>query len=172
MRVSSSSAFILVPLLAGCADQWSPTRPSAVPASSVPVVYLEGEAGTGDGQVRDRSRASGEQTVHLGPDQHRLWAFDVGAQQATYALAVTYANGQEGPNETLHVAIDGRSVATFQNRDSGDSVDGWNLFVTDSAGTSTVAAGRHTLTLEVTDGDGCVDIDVVTLTRLAADRSE
>ena len=127
MRVSSSSAFILVPLLAGCADQSSPTRPSAVPASSVPVVYLEGEAGTGDGQVRDRSRASGEQTVHLGPDDHR---------------------------------------------DSGDSVYGWNLFVTDSAGTSTVAAGRHTLTLEVTGGDGCVEIDVVTLTSFAADRSE
>ena len=47
--------------------------------------------------------------------------------------------------------------------DSGDSVEGWNLFVTDPAGTSTLGPGNHTLTLDVTGGDGCVEIDVVTL---------
>ena len=155
---------MLVPLLAACAGPLSPTQPSAAAASSLPVVSLEGEIGTGDGQVRDRSRASGGQTVHLGSDDHRRWTFGVGAQQATYALAVTYANGQYGPNETLHVVVDGSPVATFQNRDSGDDVEGWNRFVTDPSGTITVGAGRHTLTLEVTGGDGCVEIDVLTLT--------
>src|SRR5207302_5283785 len=126
---------------------------------------LEGEAGSGDGQVRERSRASGGQTVHLGPGERRLWSFAVRPVQAEYSLAVTYSNGKEGPNEMIHVAVDGRPVAFFQNRDSGDSVEGWNLFVTDPAGTSTLGPGNHTLTLDVTGGDGCVEIDVVTLKR-------
>jgi hypothetical protein len=49
------------------------------------------------------------------------------------------------------------------NRDSGDAIEGWNLFVTDSAGASTLGFGMHALVLESTGGDGCVEIDRVTL---------
>src|SRR6185295_15669741 len=113
--------------------------------------------------LRLRSRASGGQTVHLAPGERRSWTFQVRATQMPYALAITYSNGQEGPNEIIHVAVDGSAVASFQNRDSGDAVEGWNLFVTDPAGTSTLAPGIHTLTLETTGGDGCVEIDFVTV---------
>jgi hypothetical protein len=157
------AAGILLPLFAACSNQPFPTQPSVAAAPSSTVVSLEGEAGSGDGQIRERSRASGGQTVHLGPGEHRLWTFGVGAVQAQYALAVTYSNGKEGPNEIIHVAVDGRPVISFQDRDSGDSVEGWNVFVTDPAGTSILGPGSHTLTLEVSGGDGCVEIDVVTL---------
>lgn len=158
------AACVLVPLFAACiSHQPLPTQPSIAAAPLAIVVALEGEAGSGDGQVRERSRASGGQTVHLGPGERRLWSFIVRPVQAEYSLAVTYSNGKEGPNEMIHVAVDDRPVASFQNRDSGDSVEGWNLFVTDPAGTSTLGPGNHTLTLDVTGGDGCVEIDVVTL---------
>ncbi len=128
-------------------------------------MQLEAEAGSGDGQVRYRSRASGEQTVHLAPGERRVWVFDIGGQEVRYSLSVTYANGQEGPNEVLHVSVDGVNVSTFQNRDSGDAIDGWNLFVTDAAGEPTLKSGSHTLALDVSGGDGCVEIDFVTLNR-------
>ena len=66
----------------------------------------------------------------------------------------------------IHVVVDGGAVASFQNRDSGDSVEGWNLFVTDAAGTWMPGRGTHTVTLDVTGGDGCVEIDFITLTRV------
>jgi hypothetical protein len=157
-------ACTLAPLFAACSGhQPLPTQPSVAPAPPATVVALEAEAGTGDGQVRERSRASGGHTVHLGPGERRVWSFSVLPAQAEYTVAVTYSNGKEGPNEMLHVAVDGRAVASFQDRDSGDSVEGWNLFVTDPAGTSMLGPGNHTLTLDVTGGDGCVEIDVLTL---------
>jgi hypothetical protein len=163
------AAWILVPLLAACGSQPLPTQPSVAVAPPVPVVppatavSLEGEAGTGDGQIVQRSRASDGRTVHLGPGERRLWTFDVRAASAHYALSVTYANGKEGPNEMISVTVDGTRVRSFQNRDSGDSVEGWNLFVTDPAGASTLGPGSHTVALEVSGGDGCVEVDVVTL---------
>jgi hypothetical protein len=162
-RLSALAAWILAPMLAGCSGHPSPMQPSVAVLSSAMVVSLEAEAGTGDGQIIERSRASGGQTVHVGPGEHRLWTFDVRAAQAPYALSVTYSNGKEGPNEVIGVTVDGMPVSSFQNRDSGDSTEGWNVFVTDPAGTSTLGPGSHTLMLEVTGGDGCVEIDVVTL---------
>src|SRR5262245_2882143 len=159
----SRSGWILVPLVAACGGHQLPTQPSVLSEPPATAVALEAEAGSGDGQVRERSRASGGLTVHLGPGERRSWTFALRAVQTQYALAVTYANGKEGPNETLHVAVDGKPVASFQDRDSGDSIEGWNLFVTDPAGTSTLGSGNHTLTLEVAGGDGCVEIDIVTL---------
>jgi hypothetical protein len=168
-RLFGLAAWILLPLLAACGSRVLPTQPSvaAVPpvmvVPSATAVSLEGEAGTGDGQIVQRSRASGGQTVHLGPGERRLWTFDVRAAQARYALSVTYANGKEGPNEVISVSVDGTSVRSFQNRDSGDSIEGWNLFVTDPAGASTLGPGSHTLSLGVSGGDGCVEVDFVTL---------
>jgi len=64
------------------------------------------------------------------------------------------------------MSLDGKMVSSFHNRDSGDSIDGWDEFVTDPAGTTTLGPGSHTLRLEVSGGDGCVEIDVATLSPL------
>lgn len=162
-RLFGLAAGILVPLLAACSAPQFPTLPSEVVVPSVTGVSLEAEVGNGDGQIRQRSRASGGQTVHLGPGEHRLWTFDVRTAQVQYALSVSYSNGKEGANEVIRVTVDGTLISVFQNRDSGDSVEGWNQFVTDPAGTTTLGPGRHTLRLEVSGGDGCVEIDVATL---------
>jgi hypothetical protein len=154
--------WILISLLAACSTRDLPVQPSPDPPAPVRV-SLEAEAGSGDGQVRERSRASGGQTVHLGPGERREWTFGVRDLQTGYAIALTYANGKEGPNETIQVNVDGGYVARFEDRDSGDSVEGWNLFVTDAAGDVTLGRGSHTLTIEVSGGDGCVEIDFVTL---------
>ena len=158
------AAWILLLLLAACSAQPIPTHPSVAVVPSETVLSLEAEAGSGDGQVIQRSRASGGQTVHVGPEERRLWRFDVRAVPGPYAVSVTYSNGEEGgPNEVISVTVDGTPVSTFQNRNSGDAIEGWNLFVTDPAGTSTLGPGSHILTLEVSGGDGCVEIDFVTL---------
>ena len=156
----------LIALLgAACADSPVLTQPSlsnaVVPAT---IVSLEGEEGAGDGVVRARSRASGGQTVHLGPGERRSWTFKIPAAPASYAVTVTYSNGQEGENEELDFRLDGALVGSFRNRDSGDAIEGWNQFVTDPAGRSTLGLGAHTLTIDVRGGDGCVEIDKVTIT--------
>jgi hypothetical protein len=163
IAVRHLAAWLLVPLLPACSAAPFPTQPSPAVVPSIGVVSLEAEAGQGDGQVRQRSRASGGLTVHLGPGEHRLWTFDVRATQVRFAFSISYSNGKEGENEVLNVTVDGRTVSSFQNRDSGDSVDGWDEFVTDPAGTTTLGPGSHTLRLEVSGGDGCVEIDVATL---------
>jgi hypothetical protein len=162
-RLFGLAAWILVPLLAACRAQPIPTQPSGVVVPSLTAVSLEAESGNGDGQVRQRSRASGGRTVHLGPGEHRLWTFDVRAAQVQYALTVSYSNGKEGANEIIRVTVDGTLISVFENRDSGDSVEGWNEFVTDPAGTTTLGPGTHTLRLDVSGGDGCVEIDVAIL---------
>ena len=168
-RLSPLALWILVPSLAACSAEAFPTQPSvamAPPVAVVPsatVVSLEAEAGSGDGQVVQRSRASGGGDGPSGSWGNRRWTFDVAAVQVPYAISVTYSNGKEGPNEVLSFTVDGTPVRSFENRDSGDSTEGWNVFVTDSAGTSTLGAGSHTLSLEVHGGDGCVEVDVVTL---------
>ena len=157
-------AGIVLPLmLTACSGQLSPTQPSTVTPALPASFTIEAEGGTGDGVLRERSRASQGRTVHLAPGEKRSWTFRVIADSTPYVLAVTYSNGQEGPNETLHVSVDGTPVATFLNRDSGDAIDGWNLFVTDPAGESTLGPGSHTLTLESSGGDGCVEIDLFTV---------
>jgi hypothetical protein len=158
---------ILVPLLPACSAVPLPTQPSpSVVAPSV--MQLEAEAGQGEGVVRSRSRASGGLTVHLAPGEYRLWTFDVGAAEVQFALSIAYSNGKEGENELLSVSVDGRALVSFQNRDSGDAVEGWNEFVSDPAGTVTLGPGRHTLRLESSGGDGCVEIDVAMLSRAPA----
>lgn len=140
----------------------APTQPSGTAALPAATMIFEGEAGIGDGQIHYRSRASGGQTIHLGPGERRWWTFATGGS-APYALAVRYSNGKEGENELITVTVDGKLTASFQDRDTGDSVEGWNTFVTDEAGTSTLRSGTHTVALEISGGDGCVEIDLVTL---------
>ena len=143
-------------------------QPSALAAPQPATVSLEGESGYGDGQVRQRSRASGGETVDLGPGERRVWTLDVRAAAMPYALSVTYSNGKEGENEVISVSVDGVLVSSFENRDSGDAIEGWNLFVTDPVGTSVVGPTTHTLTLDVRGGDGCVEIDKMTFTPASA----
>ena len=162
-RLPRAAAWILPILLTACGGQSFPTQPSAAGALPAAVIVLEGEPGSGDGHVVQRSRASSGQTIHLGPGERRRWTFAVSAEQAKYALSVTYSNGKEGENEHLTVTVDGATVSSFQDRDSGDSIEGWDVFVTDPAGTSTLRGGNHTLVLEVSGGDGCVEIDTITL---------
>jgi hypothetical protein len=145
---------------AACSGTPPPAQPSPAPIAAV---FLEAEAGRGDGQIVERSRASGGQTVHLGPGEQRQWPFAVNAAEARYDLSLTYSNGKGWQNEVISVSLDGTAVATFQNRDSADTDDAWNVFVTDPAGRSMLGRGNHTLTLGVAGGDGCVEIDIVTL---------
>lgn len=168
VRLSRVALWIVPVLLTACGGQSLPTQPSAIGTQSATVIVLEGEPGSGEGKVVQRSRASGGQTIHLGPGEQRRWAFDVRTGGMQYALSVTYSNGKEGENEQLTFTVDGVTVRSFQDRDSGDSTEGWNVFVTDPAGTSTLGTGHHTLVLEVSGGDGCVEIDIMTLSPTSA----
>jgi hypothetical protein len=161
-------------LVSACTGPVSPTRSPAtqsvpMPASPAPpspsFVSLEAESGTGEGEIRQRSNASSGRTVHLGPGERRSWTFTSDSSPAEYALGIRYSNGRYGPNEVITLVVDGRQTASFQNRNTGDDTpEGWNAFVIDDGGTSMLQAGSHTVTLQVTGGDGCVEIDVVTLT--------
>lgn len=169
-HVSWFTVTLLAASLAACSDHPLPTQPTAMalPPATALTIPLEAEAGSGDGQTRERSRASGGRTVHLGPGERRLWTFALKAAPTAYAVSVTYSNGREGENEVIRVTVDGAVVGTFRNRDSGDAIEGWNLFVTDAAGMSTLDPTSHTVTLEVQGGDGCVEIDRVTLSPVGA----
>ena len=162
-RLAHLAAWILTAPVTACGGQGFPTQPSALSAPSPPVLVLEGEPGSGDGRVTQRSRASGGETLHLGPGERRRWTFAASAEQVQYVLSVTYSNGTDGEHERLTVTVDGATVSSFENRDSGDGIEEWNVFVTDLAGTATLGTGIHTLELEVSGGDGCVEIDVMTL---------
>jgi hypothetical protein len=153
--------FLVAVMNVACAGTALPTRPTTV-ASAPKLLSLEGEAGIGDGQLKSRSRASGEQTIHLAPGESRSWFFEIAAGES-YDVSIIYSNGQEGANETLTVSADGAPLRTFVNRDSGDAVEGWNTFISDPGGRSTLGPGRHLLTISSSGGDGCVEIDFVKL---------
>ena len=170
-RLAHLAAWMLLFLFAACGGHALPTQPSAVVAPSPKVVSLEGEPGSGDGRVVQRSRASGGQTLHLGPGERRWWTFAVDAERTPYTVSVTYSNGKEGENELITVTVDETTVSSFLDRDTGDSTEGWNVFVTDPVGTFTLGSGSHTIVVEVSGGDGCVEIDVVTLSPLVPARS-
>jgi hypothetical protein len=148
---------------ASCANMPSPTQPTAIGVAPASAISFEAEDGAGDGDLKQRSRASGGRTIHLAPGQRRLWTFNFGASPTSFALSVTYSNGKEGDNEVLSVFVDGALITSFQDRDSGDAVEGWNTFITDAAGSSLLGGKSHTLVIESRGGDGCVEIDLVTL---------
>jgi hypothetical protein len=163
MRVTVLSVCLLSTVAMGCGDTTSPAAPSPAATPLVQTITLEAEAGSGDGDLHHRSHASGSLTIHLAPGQRRRWTFEVVAQPATYALLVTYSNDNPGETEVLGVEVDGESIGTLRAQDTGDDGEGWNVFVADRAGVSVLRAGRHTVTVESTGGDGCIEIDMVTL---------
>src|SRR5262245_3560211 len=152
-RLNPFIAICAAMTLTACGGASSPTAPAAVVAPGPEMVHLEAETGSGPLDIRQRPRASGGQTGHLAPGERLSWRFDVRGLQTPYGLAVTYANGQEGANETLHVSLDGVSIRTFVDRDSGDAVEGWETYITDPAGSASLAPGVHTITLESEGGD-------------------
>jgi len=149
---------------AACSSASAPIAPSSAMPSAF-AVSLEGEAGKGDGEVRSRSRASGGRIVHLGPGEQRHWSFALtSSQPVTYDFALTYSNGKGGENEVISVSVDGTPVHTFRDRDIDDGPEPWEVFATDPAGVSRLDSGDHMLTISVSGGDGCVEVDKVTLT--------
>ena len=152
-------AFVFAVASVACGNPLAPSEPVAVVFSPAKAVAFEGESGGGDGQIRERSRASAGRTLHLGPGESRRWTFTMPASPAAFSVSLIYANGHEGENEMLTVMLDGVRISRFRNRDSGDAIEGWNTFITDPAGRTMIATGAHVLTLDVEGGDGCVEID-------------
>ena len=165
MRLRSLSACLLPMLSIGCglpASPMAPTPPIAAAPTRVEPIALEAEAGSGEGDLMHRSRASGALTIHLAPGQRRRWTFNV-AQSSSYAVLVTYANDNPGATEVLRVEVDGEAVGAFAAQDTGDDGEGWNVFVADLAGARMLGTGIHTVTVESSGGDGCIEIDLITL---------
>ena len=156
-------ALLFLPVFAGCSAAALPVGPT--PTASVPptVLTLEGENGSGDGIVFQRSRATGGQTLHLAPGERRRWTFTTGAAELGYAIAVRYSNSRWGDREVLTFEVDGTRVGSFQVRDTGEETEGWNTFAVDATGSVTLRSGSHVLTIESSGGDGCVEIDFVTV---------
>jgi hypothetical protein len=149
----------------GCgfpASPTAPTAPTVAVQARVEPIALEAEAGSGEGDLMHRSRASGALTIHLAPGQRRRWSFNV-PLPSQYAVLVTYANDNPGETEVLRVEVDGEPIGTIRAQDTGDDGEGWNVFVADLAGTPMLGTGIHTITVESTGGDGCIEIDLITL---------
>lgn len=127
-------------------------------------ILLEGEDGSGDGQVMLRSEASGQRTVWLHAGESRTLRFQLPAE-ARYRLSVRYSNDNFGPLEAVDVGIDGVRAGQFAAQDTGDFGFGWNVFRwSDPFDPVTLSPGTHEVTIAVTGGDGFgVEIDVVKL---------
>ncbi len=164
MRVPLCGVCLTAILAAGCARPVSPTAPmSPSPSSQVREITLEAEAGTGDGDLHHRAHASGTMTIHLAPGQRRLWTVTAVPGAASYAILVTYSNDNPGESEVLRVEVDNQLVGTFRAQDTGDDGAGWEIFVDDLAGSSALPGLAHTISVESSGGDGCIEIDKVTL---------
>jgi hypothetical protein len=162
IRLIALSACLLPILVVGCGQSPSPTAPSSVATALPQMIALEAEAGSGDGDLFHRSRASGALTVHLAPGQRRQWTFKVPAQPSNYAILVTYSNDNPGDTEVLRVEVDGDEIGAVRAQDTGDDGEGWNVFVADPAGALMLRPGTHTVTVQSTGGDGCIEIDMIT----------
>ena len=76
---------------------------------------------------------------------------------------MTYSNDNPGETEVLRVEVDGVSIGTVRAQNTGDDGEGWNVFVADRAGTSMLRPGIHTVIVESTGGDECIEIDLITV---------
>jgi hypothetical protein len=142
-----------------------PTMQRALGRLAVPAqIPLEGEAGTGDGQVMQRSAASGQHTVSLHAGESHTLRFQLPAH-ARYLISVHYSNDNFGPLETVDVRVDGVPIGQFTAQDTGDFGLGWNVFLSSGP----IAAvdfqpGEHDVRVSVNGGDGFgVEIDVAIL---------
>jgi hypothetical protein len=151
-------AVLMLPAF-GCRTR-SATAPSVPPSSTL---SLEAEAGMGQGDQMVRTSASGGLTIHLAPGQRRQWAFKVVGPGSEYSVMVRYSNDETGDSEIIRATIDGRPTGGFRAQDTGDNGAGWELFASDHAGAAVLPGGAHTLVIDSSGGDGCIEIDRVTL---------
>ncbi len=110
-----------------------------------------------------RTSASGGLTIHLAPGQRRQWTFKVLDPGSDYSVMVRYSNDETGDSETIRTTIDGLPIGAFRAQDTGDNGAGWEAFASDRAGAAVLPGGRHLLVVESSGGDGCIEIDAVTL---------
>jgi hypothetical protein len=129
-------------------------------------IALEAEEGSGDGDMKSRSEASGDRTVWLQHgESHTLTFQSLGS--ARYAIVVRYSNDNFGPLETVGISVDGANIGQFSAQDTGDFGAGWKMFESSGpVGTVDLEPGTHELAIVVSGGDGYgVEIDMVTLER-------
>jgi len=134
---------------------------------------LEAEDGTGDGTVKPRSEASGDQTVLLHQGESRTLSFDLEGT-ALYEVAVRYSN--DGGSDDVEVSIDGELVGQFTSQDTrppgGVPGSGWNVFEwSGPIGSKILAPASHEVTVTMIDGDSYgIEIDLASLTPIAVER--
>jgi hypothetical protein len=163
MTPTQTAACAVVILCTQACGTPSPTSPSLLPRLST--LLLEAEAAGGQGYRMERSSASGGLTVHLAPGERREWSFSVLDPSSEYLVTVRYSNDETGVSEMVRTTIDGVLVGSFRALDTGDDGAGWNAFVIARLGTAALSPGQHTLAVESSEGDGCIEIDVVTVLR-------
>ena len=164
LRVPISGCAITFGLLA-CGSV-PPTAPSSPPSPTS--LSLEAEAGLGQGERMERTAASGGITIHLAPGERRQWRFTTVGSRTGYLVTVRYSNDELTDSEVLRAMVDGVMVGAFRAQDTGDDGAGWNAFVSDRVGSAALGSGVHTLDLESSGGDGCIEIDLVALTPMSS----
>lgn len=136
---------------------------------SAPPINLEGENGSCDEPVIERSNASNGYTILLVSGRFCQWIAE--SESSHYTIEIRYSNDQDesDPLETVTVLVDGEKVGQFQaanTRPPGqDSGAGWNEFR--SSGpieTDMLVAGSHEIIVLVSHGDDFgLEIDTVML---------
>lgn len=125
--------------------------------------HLEAEQGAGDGVINMRSNASQGKTAWLHDGESQVMSF-VNNQDHAFSCSIRYSNDNYGPTETIQVYLDEEMIDQFQAQDTGDSGNGWNVFVSEDTGTILVGHGNHAIRVEVVGGDGYgVEIDDIVL---------
>ena len=151
-----------------CAGATSPVSPS-LSDNAAATMTLEAEAASGTGILLNRSKASGGRTVHLAPGERREWSLPNAVLTGVYAMSITYSNGGFANRETLTVLVDHTTASVLDTRDTGeDDEGGWNHFVTDAIGTASFDRMRRVLSVASDGGDGCIEIDKITLERVSS----
>ncbi len=124
---------------------------------------LEGEQATCHSTTNARSNASAKHALSVTNAGLVLrWSFSV-ASNAAFSVALDYSN--DGPPDTLAVALDGVELGRFETVTTGSGGGGWNNFVSQSI-TSAIwlARGGHTAQVTVVYCDPYgVEVDVVRL---------
>jgi len=121
----------------------------------VPVrILMQAEDGTGQGTIKSRSNAWGDETVWLHSGESRTMSFS-SLKGDDFVFSVRYSNDNYGTTETVTILIDGTEVDSFVAQDTGDGGNGWNIFVlSNRIPAGALTPGDHTLTVSVTEGDG------------------
>jgi hypothetical protein len=141
--------------------------PATGVAVAARVITLEAEAAAGTGVVMTRSNASGGRTVHLAPGERRAWSIPDPSVVGGYAISITYSNGRWGAREIMTMLVDASTAGVWEARETGeDDEGGWNRFVTDPVANVRFDRVTHVLTVVSEGGDGCIEIDKVTLERV------